>query len=91
MSKQELINDLFRDILNNYIIIYLNNILIYSKKTLKNYQNKIKKILFHFNKTELKFKLKKCRFYRKEIEFLKYIIGRNKIYINLIRITTVKE
>ena len=60
-SKQELINDLFKNILNNYIITYLNDILIHLEEILKNHQNKFKKILFYFNKTGFKFKLKKCQ------------------------------
>ena len=35
--EQKFINNLFKNILNNYIIIYLNDILIYFKGTLKNY------------------------------------------------------
>ena len=40
---------------------------------------------------EFKLKLKKCRFYRKEVEFLKYIIKRGGIYINLMKIITTKK
>ena len=36
-SEQKLINNLFKNILNNYIIIYLNDILIYLKGILKNH------------------------------------------------------
>ena len=52
-------NNLFQDILNDYVIIYLNNILIYLKGILENHQNKIKEILFRFDKAGFKFKLKK--------------------------------
>ena len=61
--KQKLINNLFRNILNNYIIAYLNNILIYLKGTLENHQIEIKKILSRFDKAGFKFELKKCQFY----------------------------
>ena len=36
-SEQELINNLFKNILNDYIITYLNDILIYLGGTLKNH------------------------------------------------------
>ena len=45
----------------------------------------------HFNKKNLKFKLKKCRFHQKKIKFLKYIIGRDGIYINPQKIISVKK
>ena len=37
ISKQKLINNIFRDILDKYIITYLDGILVYSNKTLDNY------------------------------------------------------
>ena len=80
--KQELINNIFKDILDEYIITYLDNTLIYSNKILKDYIKKIYKMLKRFNKRNLKFKLKKCYFHQKKIEFLGYIIGRDGVCIN---------
>ena len=62
-SKQELINNIFKNILDKYIIIYLNNILVYSIKALDNYIKKIYKIFRRFNKRNLKLKLKKYKFH----------------------------
>ena len=42
---QKLINDTFQDILDKYIITYLNNTLIYSNKMLKDYIIKVKEVL----------------------------------------------
>ena len=53
-------NNIFKDILNEYIIIYLNNILIYSIKALDDYIKKIYKVFRRFNKKNLKLKLEKC-------------------------------
>ena len=57
-SKQELINNIFRDIFDEYIIIYLNNILVYSNKALEDHIGKIYKVFKYFNRRNLKFKLK---------------------------------
>ena len=62
-SKQKLINNIFRNILDEYIITYLNNILVYSGKALKNYIKKIHKVLKYFNKKNLRLKPKKNYFY----------------------------
>ena len=56
--------------------------LVYSSGILENYKKKSHKLLRHFKKN-LKLKLKKYYFHQKKIDFLKYIIGRNKISINL--------
>ena len=61
--KQKLINNIFRDILDEYIITYLDNILVYSDKALKDYIKKVYKIFKYFNKKNLRFKLKKYYFY----------------------------
>ena len=53
--EQKLINNIFRDILDEYIIIYLNNILVYSNKALGDYIKKVYKILRYFDKRNLKF------------------------------------
>ena len=66
ISKQELINNIFKDILDKYIIIYLDNILVYSNRALEDYIKKVYKILKWFNKKNLKFRPEKCRFYQKK-------------------------
>ena len=75
-------NNIFKDILNEYMITYLDNILVYSSRVLEDYIKKIYKVLRCFNKKNLKFKLKKCQFHQKKVKFLRYIIRRNRIYIN---------
>ena len=89
--KQKLINNIFKNILNKYIIIYLNNILVYSGKALKDYIKKVYKILRHFNKKNLKLKPEKYYFHQKKVNFLGYIIGRDKVRINPQKITLIKE
>ena len=80
--EQELINNIFKDILDEYIITYLNNTLVYSIKILNNYINKVYEVLKYFNKKNLKFKLKKCCFYQQEVEFLGYIVKKDGIYVD---------
>ena len=89
--KQKLINNIFKDILDKYIIIYLNNILVYSGKALKNYIKKVYEVFKHFNKKNLKFKLKKYCFYQEEVDFLGYIIKRDGVCINPQKIILIRE
>ena len=90
-SEQELINNIFKDILDEYIITYLNNILVYSNRVLDDYIKKVHKIFRWFNKRNLRFKPKKIPFLLKKIEFLGYIVNKNKVYINLQKIISIKE
>ena len=61
--EQELINNIFKDILDKYIITYLNNTLVYFVRALDNHIKKVYKILKRFSERNLKFKLKKCHFH----------------------------
>jgi len=59
---QEIINNILRQYLNQFVIVYLNDIIIYSN-ILKKYMNYIFKVLECLNKRKLHFKSKKCEFY----------------------------
>jgi len=56
------------------VVIYLNNILIYSKLR-EDYYTHIKIIIERLRKHKLYIKLNKCFFNIKEVEFLGFIIG----------------
>ncbi len=59
---QKIINDALRQYLDRFVIIYLNNIIIYLK-LLKKYVSYVFKVLKCLNIKNLHFKLKKCEFY----------------------------
>ena len=62
-TYQELINNIFRDILDEYIIAYLDNTLIYLSKIFEDYVTKVKKIFKQFNNRKFQFKPEKCKFH----------------------------
>ena len=59
---QEIINDALRQHLNRFVIIYLNDIMIYSK-ILKEHVSHVFKVLECLDKRNLHLKSKKCEFY----------------------------
>ncbi len=61
-TYQEIINDILRQYLNQFVIIYLNDIMIYLN-ILKEHVNHIFKILKCLNKRNLHLKLKKYEFH----------------------------
>ncbi len=87
---QEMINNILRQYLNRFVIIYLNNIIIYLN-ILKEHVNYIFKILKYLNKRNLHLKLKKCEFYQKEINFLKFVVKQHEVRINLEKLQVIKE
>jgi hypothetical protein len=77
-SFQALINDIFREYLDIFVVVYLDDILIY----LINEKNHIKQVNLIFKilrKTGMRINELKCTFHIKKMEFLNYIIGLNRI------------
>jgi len=73
-----LVNDILHEFLKNFVIIYLNDIIIYSK-TKKNYVQYINKVLKILKNKDLRLKPKKCKWHKQEINFLRHIVGINKV------------
>ena len=71
-------------------MIYINNIFIL-KKTKEEHRKKIRKILKKLLITELRIKLFKSKFEKKEVKFLRYIIGREDIKSNSKKVRMLKK
>ncbi len=70
---QRLINDTLREYLNDFVITYLDDILIYSDD-LEMHHSHVHKVLRKLNKRALYVKKSKSKFKTKKIKFLNYII-----------------
>jgi len=70
---QRLINDMLREYLDDFVITYLNDILIYSDD-LEMHRSHVHKVLEKLNERALYVKKSKSRFKTKEIKFLDYVI-----------------
>ena len=73
VSCQKLVNNVFRNFFDKYVITYLNDILIYSK-TLEQHKKDMQQVLQCFAKVNLKLEPEKCEFHKKSVKFLGYII-----------------
>ena len=88
VTCQELLNWILRKILDNFVIIYLNNIFIYSKNK-KKHVKYIQYIFQWLKEHDLQIKLKKYFFHKNEIKFLKYQIKIWGIKMELIKIQKI--
>src|SRR5436190_689336 len=75
---QKLINHVLYDYLNEFVIVYLNDILIYFKKKKNQEKN------FYL-------KLKKYKFHKQQVEYLEHIITTKKLEMNSEKIKAVIE
>jgi Reverse transcriptase (RNA-dependent DNA polymerase) len=96
---QALINNILREYLDDFIVIYLNDIFIYSKNE-KEYTGHVIKILETLERTGFKINKEKLTFHQTKVEFLRYILTTIGVKMNLEKIkivldwpilTTVKE
>ncbi len=78
---QRLMNYVLYDYLNNFVIVYLNDILVYSD-TFDEHINHLKKIFTKLREANLIIKLKKCKFGQRKIKFLGYMIGTDGLRTN---------
>ena len=70
-----LMHQTFREHLDDFVIVFLDDILIYSK-TLEEHRIHVSKILSILRREKLFAKESKCELFRSEVEFLGHIVGR---------------
>jgi hypothetical protein len=85
---QAYINKILKGLLNITCVAYLNNIYIYSD-SIEKHAKHVRKILNRLKKIRLYVKLSKYEFDKKEITFLKYVIGVYKIRMNNAKIRII--
>jgi hypothetical protein len=71
---QHYMNDTFRDFLDKFLVVYLDDLLIYSDN-LKEHKEHVRKVLERLQEAGLFLKPSKCEFHVQEVEFLGFIIG----------------
>ncbi|SPC63847.1 uncharacterized protein UHOD_11348 [Ustilago sp. UG-2017b] len=73
-SFQHLMNDTFKDMLDRSLIIYLDDLLIYSS-TLKQHQGHVSAVLARLCQAGLYAKAEKCQFSTSQTEFLGFVVS----------------
>src|SRR5881394_1764690 len=79
-------NEIFHDILDVYVIVYLDDILIFSNNT-KDHLRHVKEVLSRLRKHSLYCNLDKCEFSKTEVEYLGVIANGEGVRANPKKIT----
>ncbi|KAJ1603622.1 hypothetical protein NDA14_000871 [Ustilago hordei] len=87
---QSFINDIFQDIIGVYVVVYLDDFLIFSD-TEEVHVKHVTEVLTRLRGNRLFAKLSKCEFHTKTVEFLGYIIKPTGIEMDPEKVRTVKE
>lgn len=75
-----LMNDILRPFLDDFVVVYLDNILIYSR-TAEEHTTHLKKVLSVLRENQLYAKLSKCEFAKTEVNFLGHMVGARGIHM----------
>src|SRR5215469_18197989 len=73
--QQAWVNRLLEEYLDDFIIAYLDDILIFMNRTHEEHAEHMRKVLTKLMKEDVMLKLKKCEFFKNEIEYLGHIIS----------------
>jgi len=78
----------FRDFLDKFLIIYLDDLLIYSD-TLAEHKRHVRLVLERLRQAELCLKPSKCEFHMQEISFLEFVVGSQGVKMDSSKVAAI--
>jgi hypothetical protein len=85
-----LMNGVFRDYLDKFVIVFLDDILVYSR-TEEEHEQHLRMVLQVLREHQLYAKLSKCSFYQERIHYLGHIISKDGIAVDPEKIEAIRE
>ncbi|KAI2651181.1 Transposon Tf2-9 polyprotein [Labeo rohita] len=83
-------NEIFRDMLHQFVVIYIDDILIYSRNPKEHFHH-VKRVLQSLRKQHLLLKAEKCEFNLTTVQFLGYIITSDRVQMDQKKVQAVAE
>jgi hypothetical protein len=85
-----LMNRVFIDYLDKFVIVFLDDILVYSK-TEEEHEQHLRMVLQVLREHQLYEKLSKCSFYQRQIHYLGHIISKEGIDVDPEKVEVIRE
>ena len=85
-----LMHETFREFLDDFVLVFLDDILIYSK-TLEEHERHVRRCWTSCAQQKLYAKESKCEFFKTEVEFLGHIVGRDGVRMMEDKVQAVSE
>ena len=85
----DLMNRIFRDYLDKFVLIFIDDILIYSR-TVEEHENHLHLVLSRLREKDLKAKFSKCAFWKEEVHFLGHVVSAKGISVNPNKIVAIQ-
>lgn len=86
----QLMNDTFRDLLDKSVLVFLDDILVFSR-TKEEHIAHVREVLARLRAQKLYAKRSKCEFFRDEVEFLGHRLGANGLAVSQDKVKAVRD
>ena len=83
-------NDVFRPFIDVSVLVYLNDILVFSK-SVEEHQEHLAQVLHLLREHQLYAQPFKCTFFKSEIKYLGHLIGADGIRVDPKKVAAVQE
>ena len=88
---QDVINNALHKFLNIFVVAYFNNILVYTIGMLQQHIEHVSKVFAKLEEIDFKVNLKKTKFHKQEIKYLRFIIRTKGISIDPDKVKPIQE
>ena len=86
----ELMNRVFKECLDSFVIVFIEDILIYSKTDLE-HQEHLRKALTILRENKLYVNFSKCKFWLRQVSFLGHVVSKDGILVDPTKIEAVTK
>ncbi len=87
---QGFMNEVFRQFLHQFVIVYIDDILIYSRNQAE-HRHHVEQVLQKLREHHLYLKLEKCEFHRHTIQFFGYVISPQGVQMYNIKLQAIRD
>ncbi|KAI2662970.1 Transposon Tf2-8 polyprotein [Labeo rohita] len=87
---QTFMNEVFREFLHRFVIVYIDDILIYSRN-MAEHRHHVQQVLHKLREFRLYLKLEKCEFHRPSVHFLGYIISAEGVQMDQGKVSAIQD
>ena len=87
---QNIMNDVLRDVIGKFVLVYLDDIVVFSKNTAEHYKH-LTVVLQLLREHKLYANLSKCKFVQPELQFLGHIVGAQGLQVDPRKVSIVQN